>query len=483
MNISEEFLSSKSQEIEIAKKAVKNNYNLFFHTILKDSIESVEGEFLDSSHFTNWNTRLQMRNKTVTLSARKHAKSTTLYGFILWNFFTSNLPYLEILYLSYKLDLAQYHLRKVRSYIQNNPYFGNLQPISVAESILRYKDGKKVLICEPEGVLSFKRGRHPHIVICDDILMDPTVKLDMTQIEKITKIYMEQIESLPREGGQLHLMGTAQDRNDLFFQLRTNSSYDWKQYPAVMDRDKQQVLWKEMFPFSRLEEIRMSLGERAFLKEYQCSPVYTEDAFFKDEDFTDIINLKLKNLTPDRDWGITNNAYGGLDIGKKNSPSHLVVYKEEGDVYVQLLSKWMDRWDYTNQIELCKKAVNAFNIRELDYDNTRGEFEGFAERHELPRQMVPVTLNFQNKTKMAADFDQIVRNGQMEMVNDKRQLRQIVVVDNSLRAPETVDGHGDAFWSNALMLNAALKFKKRSKLSLDKIYLGKDRITSLKQEF
>ena len=41
------------------------------------------------------------------------------------------------------------------------------------------------------------------------------------------------------------------------------------------------------------------------------------------------------------------------------------------------------------------------------------------------------------------------------LLNDLRQLRQIITVDKALRAASTIDGHGDAFWSNGLAIRAA----------------------------
>lgn len=41
------------------------------------------------------------------------------------------------------------------------------------------------------------------------------------------------------------------------------------------------------------------------------------------------------------------------------------------------------------------------------------------------------------------------------LLNDPRQLNQMTVVDKQLKAATTVEGHGDAFWSNGLAVKAA----------------------------
>ena len=68
-------------------------------------------------------------------------------------------------------------------------YFGSFDDLTKAEGILKYGHHDNVFICEPAGSLSFKRGRHPEGMICDDILKDPEVKLDISQLQKITKTF------------------------------------------------------------------------------------------------------------------------------------------------------------------------------------------------------------------------------------------------------------------------------------------------------
>ena len=53
---------------------------------------------------------------------------------------------------------------------------------------------------------------------------------------------------------------------------------------------------------------------------------------------------------------------------------------------------------------------------------------------------------------MATNFEKMVENNEVELLNDRRMLDQILVVDNDLQALETPEGHGDSFWSIALAL-------------------------------
>ena len=66
-------------------------------------------------------------------------------------------------------------------------------------------------------------------------------------------------------------------------------------------------------------------------------------------------------------------------------------------------------------------------------------------------------MNFSTKSKntMAQIFEQYVHSGNLKLLSDERQRQQILSVNNELKAPETPMGHGDAFFSIAMALQAA----------------------------
>lgn len=366
---------------------------------------------------------MQYNDRTATVGARKHFKSYTFYAKIMWKMFCLWYDrkyrgirgrYYEILYLSYKAPLAQYHLKKVKNLIKMSPYHTDWHDMTGgAQSIIGYRYKGCELHCEPEGVLSFMRGRHPHEAMCDDILRDPTEKLEIKTIEAINKIYREQIESLPKEGGELHTAGTAQDPEDLFFQLKKNKRYKWGMYPAIKDFKRKVVLFEELFPWQRLIQIRDDeIGQKAFNKEYMCSPQRLEEAYFKPEELGEVIDTKLEAHDPAYSLVVQSDAsriVGGLDVGKKRCPSHLTVLMKKGNEWVQILSKWMDGWDYWDQVQYCQMVADNWTL-DILYDNTRGELEGFEERNELPIGMEPVILTGKERWMIASALNRKVVN-------------------------------------------------------------------------
>lgn len=276
------------------RKIASNSFPFFYFYIFSKSFK----KFIYGEHLLKWANILQNNNKVVCLSARKHGKSTTLYAFCTWKVFFSKED-LEILYLSYKRELAAYHTSNIKKHIENNPLRNDVIDLTHAQSVLRYKNKQGCLITiTPEGVLSFKRGRHPDIVICDDILADPANVLNIQVLLKINRLFFEEIMSLPKEGGAIYVWGTAQDNQDIFFELKKNKEFYWEAFPAIKSFTKKQVLWKEMFPYERLMQIKNELKERSFNKEYMCHPVRTEESFFKREDILACVDNRLINIKP-----------------------------------------------------------------------------------------------------------------------------------------------------------------------------------------
>lgn len=378
-------------------------------------------------------------------------------------------------YMSYTADLGEYHTKRMKRYILEMPeIFEGFKSLSDAESILYYQHGNRKFICAPCGILSFKRGRHPTGMICDDILKDPAVKLDFSQLKKVERSYMEEIENMPRE--DLHLVGTPQDQEDLFYQLEKDPKYDCMTYTAEKDPSKKIALW-EANPNFNWEQLmkKKAANLKSYLKEFMCMPVRSTDAFVSLEQINKIISSRLKNYDFIRPPVLKRrNVMGGFDIGKKTHPSHFAIFVESRRKYkviridkqtgeakesmekrlFQIHSKFLDGWDYIDQIDYIKNAIYAFKIDKMYYDNTRSEFESTDEAGNLPGEMEGVTFTVKEKNSMAAEMDIAFTQKIVLLLNDDRQKRQILSVDCDLKAPETEEGHGDAFFSVAMAIKA-----------------------------
>jgi intein/homing endonuclease len=209
-----------------------------------------------------------------------------------------------------------------------------------------------------------------------------------------------------------------------------------------------------------LEELYKKREERTpriFNREYQCSPVYSTKAFFTREKLHTkmIINKDLTEWKARLNYLPKNEVVAGFDIGKKTHPSHLSVFELVNGKLRMVHQKWMDGWAYSNgkqffevypsQLEYLKMCIANFKIKQLIYDNTRGEFEAFAEQGLLPREMEPVVFTNKLKNSLAANFERLVEREQIELFDEKRLIEQICAVTGDLQAMQSAGGHGDCY--------------------------------------
>ena len=435
---------------------MRNSFWHFFFLAFSLAIKRIDGEYIVPTHLEEVAYRMQKYNRTSTVAPRFHLKSTIAEALIMWKLLRMEHFYNEWSYMSYTADLGAYHTKKIKRYIEALPeLFDDYVRLTDAESILHYSYANREFYCEPEGVLAFKRGKHPNGMICDDILKDPQVKLDLSQLEKIERAFFEEVEQMPKD--ELHIVGTPQDQEDLFAKLETRNGYHCKRYDAIIDEVNKKALWEvnKRWDYNALMERRELIGDKAFNKEFRCMPVRGAEGFINLQSYMSLVNKRLKNYKLTDSIRLADrNIVAGFDIGKKTHPSHLAVFAERKGKLIQIHSKFMDGWEYKDQIDYCRQAVDYFKIDKMFYDNTRSEFELSYEMGELPSEMEGISFTAKSKFAMATELDKAVTNRLINFLPDDRQKRQILTVDCDLKAPETSDGHGDAFFSICLAVQA-----------------------------
>lgn len=434
----------------------KISFPHFFFQKFSLAIKRVEGKFVTGKHLAKWCYKVQANPYTLIVAPRFHLKTTVMLGYLAWRLYKEERRFEEWLYMSYKEDLASKHIKTLKRYINNLPeIFSGYLDLTQAEGIIRYFTPKGCeFTVEPAGVFAFKRGLHPYGMMLDDILKDPETKLSLEQLFKIERVFLEEIMNMPK--AEMHVVGTPQDDRDVFAKIEGMKKFSCGRYPAIVNYQTQDVIWPEMYSYERLIDMRDNqIGEKAFNKEMMCRPVRGEDGYFKADALDGLIMPGFPGFTMSKAVRLNEWTFGGFDIGKKRHPSHLCILGvDKRKRLVQVFSKWMDGWDYTDQLDYVKEAIKHFKVTKLKYDNTRAEFEGFGERGDLPAEMEPISFTSKNKFTMATGLDKLVTGRRIRLVDDKRQKRQLLNVDNDLNAIETDDGHGDCFFSLCLAVDA-----------------------------
>ena len=258
-----------------------------------------------------------------------------------------------------------------------------------------------------------------------------------------------------KKGGHCRIVGTPQTNVDFFFDENMAKRYHRTIKPAIVDEVKGIALFPEWKSFEELIEIRETIGEKVFNQEYMTKPSYSEDSYIERGRLMACVNADLE---PQKIYNGEHDVVGGMDLGKKAHPSHITLFERWRDnetgkwKYRQLLSKWLDGVDYKDQLNIVTALCDDFKVVKLRYDNTRAEFEAFAEQGLLPRCMEAVVFGMRKNQEMAVSFETVVKEERCQLINDVRQIDQILQVNSELQAVESPMGHGDSFWSNALAL-------------------------------
>lgn len=401
---------------------------------------------------------------------RYHLKSTLLgYAFSIYRMLKSSG---DGLYVSFKEELAAFHLSNMKEIIRTNP---KLSPIfqdmrERSESGIHYRIGSKRIRIFSAGIFGMKRGLHTDVVtIVDDILGTVENPLNLTELEKAEKMFNTEVAQIPNIGCPMIIFGTVMDFSDLLFKLRDSSNIPSLWLPALhpdpVNEPDREVLWPARFSKEKLERQKQIIGWKAFSTEFLLMPVLAMEAFITREELEPLFIKKdaqpkysLFRALDLATFKKHHHVVAGLDIGKRRNPSHLVIFidDDEGNL-INVFQEFWDGIEYTEQARRIEHAIENFGIDKLYIDATRGEME---ERN-LPRECVLIKFTGRgqrNQSSYASDFARYVENKQLRLIDEDRFISQICCMSNTLKAPNTASGHADSFWSVALAIGAYQDF-------------------------
>ena len=385
---------------------------------------------------------------------RFHFKSTLLgHAFSVWSLLKSHRD-AAVLYLSYSDSMAKYHISEINKTISRNPilteWMDNRSP--KADFSARYYVNKKPMDIRHGGLFSFKRGMHVNgALIADDVLRDPENPLNIGQISKVEDHFLTESMFIPLKGVPIIVLGTPMMPGDLLTKLQEDDRFFARVLPALDPVPGRRVLMPELYSEEWLLQ-QQKARPKSFASEFLLQPHFTTESYFEETDITKCEDTSLRNHSAHRKYHRPENVrlYAGFDVGKKRHPSHLVIFKKEGDAVIQVHQSWLDGWNYTAQIDYLNEVVDNFDIEKGYIDNTRGELEDRG----LDSTWWPMSFTLKSKNTMAQIFEEYVHSGRLKIFQDARQTGQILSVNNELKAPETPQGHGDAFFSIAMALLA-----------------------------
>ena len=390
----------------------------------------------------------------VAVLPRFHFKSTLLgHAFSIWRLLQATRD-MSVLYLSYSDGMAKYHIQEINKTVNRNPiikdWMKNRSP--KADYSFRYHIGKnKPVEIMHGGLFSFKRGMHVNgALVADDILRDPENPLNIGQVTKVEDHFLTESMFIPLKGVPVIVLGTPMLPGDILAKLQQDERFKSRVLPALDPTPTRRVLMPELYSEDWLLQ-QQKARPKSFASEFMLIPHFSTEAYFDEEDIIKCEDETLRNVSATIPYETTNQIYAGFDVGKKRHPSHLVIFEQDGDTLKQIHQSFLDGWSYSDQIEYLNDVAKNFGLTKGYIDNTRGELEDRG----LNRSWLPLTFSQKSKMTMAQIFEQYIHDGRVKLQKDERQKQQILSVSNDLKAPDTPMGHGDAFFSIAMALQAA----------------------------
>jgi len=165
-----------------------------------------------------------------------------------------------------------------------------------------------------------------------------------------------------------------------FFNKETMSRFKVKVLPAITDEKKKTALWPEWMDYNELMARKRELGEKIFNQEYLCSPVYSEDSWFKKDEILSVVNINLEN---EQRLDTDNDVILGWDLGKKRHPSHIAIFEVVNNRFIQRYNLFLDGVDYIRQLRIVNDLIDRFQVDYGWYDATRGELESLSEQKKI----------------------------------------------------------------------------------------------------
>ena len=392
----------------------------------------------------------------VAVLPRFHFKSTLLgHAFSVWRLLTAPRD-CSVLYLSYSDGMARYHIAEINKAVSRNPLLSELMENRnpKADYSARFYINKKPMEIAHGGLFSFKRGMHVNgALIADDVLRDPENPLNMGQITKVEDHFLTESMFIPLKGVPVIVLGTPMMPGDLLAKLQDDSRFNSRVLPALDPVPDRPVLMPELYSKEWLLE-QQRARPKSFASEFMLVPHFSTESYFDEEDISKCEDESLRSAPATQVFSgneLNDQVFGGFDVGKKRHPSHLVLFRKRGEYIEQIHQSFLEGWNYSDQIEYLNNVADNFNLTGGYVDNTRGELEDRG----LDTRWRAMTFTRKSKHTMAQVFEQFVHSGLMKLIKDERQKHQILSVSNDLKAPDTPLGHGDAFFSIALALQAA----------------------------
>jgi len=322
-----------------------------------------------------WAAHLATGEDVVELAPRDHGKSHSLIrAYALWRIKYD--PWVkEVLILGPDQPTAVENLDKIKDFLER-PTMNYLIPKKRRDTFfsrteVQLANGKTI---KAKGIGSPLRGRHPQLILMDDVLNESN-SLTPDHQEEIKNYINSVILPMKDKGlvmhrqqgfkSQLVMVGTAQSRTDFYHQALESGNYVGTKLAAILNEDTGEVLWPDRYTLYDLMEIRRKVGTLSFSKEYLNEPLNDNTTIFPTSLFE---SGKDHQLSYQSSYTGSNPVYMGVDfsVPGNSDGDWTVVFVLEHDPILKayrVLNYWRERPESTQrQIHQIELWVNLYKV-------------------------------------------------------------------------------------------------------------------------
>jgi predicted phage terminase large subunit-like protein len=323
-----------------------------------------------------WNTY----SKSLIQAPREHLKTTSVLEYIIKTVHARDYS-IEINYYHHDLNLALEKIRKMRRLIEANPllYYGlGLdEATSLKEDLIVFKDGT---VIQPLSWKTGVVGKHPHIIILDDVIDKSVIYSDDMNKKAIEKFYLDIQPMITKmtDVKKIIVIGTVQRKDDVYAAL-PKDFYRIK-LGAFKDNFEQKPLAPDLYTRQDLLKMKESIlsnplegGERFWLKEYMNIPFDRLGTIVKSSHIHPYYDPP-KDLVIYQGWDLSvakdlekSDWTCGVTIGVQHLP--------DNTIKVYILNVFRKRLNFAQRIQAVKDQYQLFHPSNVGIESVAFQYD------------------------------------------------------------------------------------------------------------
>jgi len=243
------------------------------------------------SFHKEWIDLIDRNNFVSLLAPRSHGKTTILGGYIVWRIVSN--PDIRVLLVTINQDKANEIMTFIQKQLEHNEkiikIFGfqkgnadwSKSTIRVSGASMKKKEPTLQVL----GVSSSMVGGHYDLIILDDITDQKNSRTEYRRKE-LVRWFNSTLMPMLEPGGSIVSIGTKWHQDDIHSYLQRLKEYESRVYKAIIkepdDEGKgSEVLWPDRYSYAKLNSIRKTYGNVAFMMQYQNEYISDEESPIK----------------------------------------------------------------------------------------------------------------------------------------------------------------------------------------------------------